>query len=130
MIKDNTGEVLNEVDRQIKKMLGQAALLVERTAKLPGFCPVKTGTARRSIISNWYGSNRARTVNWKANKEKGIKAGSTTIPIMIEKKAIIGSNIEYFPFIEIGTSKMAARSPLRRSLHANMAKIRKIFRAR
>ena len=51
-IKDNTKDILNESDRLISKRLGMACLLVERTTKEKGYCPVKWGTARRSILSN------------------------------------------------------------------------------
>ena len=102
-IKDNTDGVLSEVDRLIKQKLEHAALLVERTAKRPGYCPVKTGTARRSIM-------HVMDVNGKV--------------------VYIGSNIEYFPYIELGTSKMAARSPLRRALHTNKGAIRRTFGGR
>jgi len=103
MIKDNTGGILNEADRLAKQRLKQATLLVERTAKRPGYCPVKTGTARRSITHEIAPDG---------------------------KSAKVGSNVEYFPYIEMGTVKMVARAPLRRALHDNMARIRKIFRAR
>jgi len=103
MIKDNTDEILSEADRLIRQMLKQATLLVERTAKLPGYCPVKTGTARRSITHEIASDG---------------------------KSAKVGSNVEYFPYIEMGTAKMTARAPLRRALHDNMAKIKKIFRAK
>lgn len=100
-IKDNTNAVLNEVDSLIQKKLELSALLVERTAKETGYCPVKTGTARRSITR------------------------------LIEKlRAIIGSNVEYFPYIEMGTKNMSAHAPLRRSLETNMRKIKQIFGAR
>lgn len=65
------------------------------------YCPVDTGAARRSITR------------------------------LIEKRrAIVGSNIEYFPYIEMGTRKMAAHAPLRRSLETNWSKIKRIFGAR
>lgn len=100
-IKDNTNAVLKESDRLIKEKLQFAALLVERTAKETGYCPVDTGTARRSITHK------------------------------IEKRrAIVGSNIEYFPYIEMGTSKMPAFAPLRRSLETNWNKIKRLFGAR
>lgn len=100
-IKDNTNAILNESDRLIKEKLTLSALLVERTAKLPGYCPVDTSTARRSITHE------------------------------IEKRrAVVGSNVEYFPYIEMGTKKMPAHAPLRRSLETNWSKIRQIFGAR
>lgn len=100
MIKDNTDDILNEVDRLIKQKLERASLLVERTAKKPGYCPVKTGTARRSI---------------------------THVISLDGRTAYVGSNVEYFPYIEIGTVKMAAKFPLSRALHSNMQQIKRIF---
>lgn len=100
-IKNNTRAVLNETDRLIKQKLETAALLVERTAKTIGYCPVDTGTARRSITR-----------------------------IIKRRRALIGSNVEYFPFIEIGTRRMVAQAPLRRSLETNWNKIKRIFGAR
>ena len=129
-IKDNTQGVLNEVDRLISKNLRTACLLVERTAKSTGYCPVLTGTSKRSIISNWYGARGSRSISWKADKKKGIKAGETVIDVQSAKQGIIGSNVEYFPYIEMGTSKMAARAPLRRALEVNAGEIRRIFRAK
>lgn len=120
-IKDNTAAFLGEEDRLISKILGQAALLVERTTKQPGYCPVRTGTARRSIISNWYKSGSTRSVP-AGNRE-------TTISSQTDKRAVIGSNIDYFPYIEIGTSRMAARAPLRRALAANKNVISQLFKS-
>lgn len=102
-IKDNTDKVLNETDRLIKQKLGRAALVVERQAKKPGFCPVKTGTARRSI---------------------------THVMDLRGRTAYVGSNIEYFPYIEIGTFKKAARFPLTRALRASRNRIGRIFNAK
>lgn len=108
--KDNTQGVLKEADRLIQAKLTLAALLVERTAKEN--CPrldsrppknpkiPATGTAKRSITHR------------------------------IEKRsAFVGSNIKYFPYIEIGTSFFAAFAPLRKGLITNRSKIKKIFGA-
>jgi len=100
-IKDNTNDVLAEVDRLAKGKLQIAALLVERTAKETGYCPVDTGTARRSITH-------------KVEK----------------RRAVIGSNVDYFPHIEMGTRKMSAHAPLRRSLETNWNKIKRLFGAK
>lgn len=98
-IKDNSAKFRSEYEKKKKEKLTLAALLVERTAKEN--CPVRTGTARRSI-------NR----------------------IIKKTKAIIGSNVVYFKFIELGTSKMAAFAPLRRALETNRQKIKRLFGAR
>lgn len=71
--------------------------MVERDAKI--FCPVKTGTLKRSITHNF----------------------------LDEHTAIVGSNVEYAPFVELGTSKMAARPYLRPALHKNLGAIKRLF---
>ena len=102
-IKDNTKDVRAEADRLIKQKLGIAALLVERTAKLPGYCPRKTGTSARSITHKM------------APDGKSVK---------------VGSNVEYFPYHEMGTKFMPAHASLRRALETNWSKIKRIFGAR
>jgi len=62
-------------------------------------CPVDTGTAKRSITHK-----------------------------VERRKAVIGSNVEYFPYIEMGTKKMSAFAPLRRALEINWDKIKMIFK--
>ena len=126
-IIDNTQDVLSEVDKRISSNLKESSLLVERTAKQ--IVKVKTGTLKRSILSNWYGAKGTRSTSWKANK-KGRKAGKTEIEASVKKEAIIGTNIEYAPYVELGTSKMSARAFLRPAMEANMKEIRRIFRAR
>jgi hypothetical protein len=132
-IKDNTKAILKESDRLIKERLGKACLLVERSAKEE--CPVLTGTARRSILSNWWGAKGMRSVNWAGGnviakgKKVNIKPGKTMIPPQTQKRGVVGSNVEYFPHIERGTAKMTAFAPLRKALHKNMRKIKQIFGA-
>jgi len=64
-------------------------------------CAVDTGTLRRSI-----------------NRQ------------VEEDRALVGSNIVYAPYVELGTRKMAARPYLRPALEANMKEIKKIFGAK
>ena len=102
-IKDNTKAVLAESKRLIKEKLTFAALKVERTAKQPGYCPRKTGTSARSITHEM------------APDGKSIK---------------VGSNVDYFPFHEMGTKFMAAHASLRRALETCMPWIKRLFGAR
>ena len=102
-IKDNSNAVRAEANRLIKAKLKVAATLVERTAKLPGYCPVKTGHARRTI----------------------------THKMMPDGKSVkVGSNVDYFPYIEMGTRFMNAYAPLRRALETNMGRIKRLFGAK
>jgi HK97 gp10 family phage protein len=90
-IEDNTNNVVNEAERRALEILKELTLLTESYAKKE--CPVKTGTLRRSVY------HEIDIVNLIAR---------------------IGSNIEYAPHVELGTSKMAARPFLRLALHRVM----------
>jgi len=99
-IQDNTNKILAEVDRLIRKKLELAALLVEGTAKQPGYCPRRTGTSVRSITHEISPDG---------------------------KTAKVGSNVEYFPYHEMGTVNMVAHASLRRALMFNRKSIRRLF---
>lgn len=102
-IKDNTNAVLAEVKRLKKEKLTLSALKVERTAKQPGYCPRKTGTSARSITHE---------ITPDGNSAK------------------VGSNVEYFPYHEMGTKNMPAHASLRRALETCMPWIKRLFGAR
>jgi len=97
-IRDNTRGVLNEADRRISQKLVTAALMVEATAKQT--VPVLTGALKRSI---------------------------THEPEVPKREVLVGSNLTYAPFVELGTSRMSARPYLRPALEANMPAIRRLF---
>ena len=113
-IKDNTRRVLSEFDSRVISKLTMATLLVERSAK--EFCPrlaerppknpsvPSTGTARRSITH--------------------------VLPFPKGKSyvAIVGSNITYFPYLEMGTVHFVAFAPLRKGLAVNRSKIKSLFK--
>lgn len=100
-MQDNSKAVFEEVKRLTKQKMTQAALIVERKAKQN--CPVKTGTLKRSIT---------HVVN-----EDGTKA-------------VVGSNVEYCPHVELGTSKMSAQPFLRPALESSKSEIRTLFGAK
>lgn len=89
------------VEARIQKAMGEAALLIERRAK--EYAPVDTGTLRASI---------GHVVN---------RMGRDTV------KAVIGSNVEYAPYQEFGTYKMAAQPFLRPALENSRDEIEDIF---
>ena len=45
-----------------------------------------------------------------------------------EEEAIVGTNVEYAPYVEFGTSKMEAQPYLEPSLHNNKKKIEKLLK--
>ncbi len=96
--KDNTEEFFKKVESEVNSNIRTATLLVERDAKL--LCPVDTGTLRRSI----------------------------THKFVSKREAIVGTNVEYAPHVELGTSKMPARSFLRAALAKNMKRIKALLK--
>ena len=96
--KDNTEKFFKEVESEVNSNLRTATLLVERDAKT--LCPVDTGTLKRSI----------------------------THEFVSKREAIVGTNVEYAPYIELGTSRMPARSFLRAALAKNMKRIKALFK--
>jgi HK97 gp10 family phage protein len=57
----------------------------------------------------------------KARPEDGVKPNSG------KNSVVIGTNVEYAPYVELGTSKMAAQPFLNPALEANKGNIKKIF---
>ena len=125
-IKWNGKEFTKKVIKITDNALMKSALLVERTAKKK--CPVKTGSLKRSIISNWSGSKRARSASWPTKEET--KAGKTTLAEPELGTAIIGTNMAYAPFVELGTSKMKSQSFLRAALEENSEKIANFYKGK
>ncbi|KKM92272.1 hypothetical protein LCGC14_1220030 [marine sediment metagenome] len=95
--EDNTKKFFNEVSNTVDTNVKKATLMVERDAKI--LCPVLTGTLKRSI----------------------------THAFPSPHTAIVGSNVEYAPHVELGTSKMSPRSFLRAALAKNMRAIKKLL---
>lgn len=58
--------------------------------------------------------------------DTGNLKGSITHEVK-EKEARVGTNVEYAPFVELGTSKMAAQPYLNPALEMNRSNIKKIF---
>jgi len=59
--------------------------------------------------------------------DTGLLRNSETKQV-IEKKALVGTNIEYAPNVEFGTSKQRAKPYLRPALDNNVRNIKKIFK--
>lgn len=83
-ITDNSDEFLKALPEQIEQALTAIGLTAETYAKQE--CPVDTGRLRNSITN-------------------AVRAD--------EKAVYIGTNVEYAPYIELGTSRMKARPYLR-----------------
>ena len=101
--------------------VSKACFMVEGDAKY--FCPVDTDRLRSSISSNWTGSGMDKgKVDSQAKAEDGV--GRPTK----ELTGVVGTNVDYGPYLELGTSKMKPRPHLRVGLHKNEKKIAKMFK--
>ncbi len=110
--KDNTKEVLDALEKAKIRGLTAIGMEAEGFAKEDPNMPVDTGLARNSITFALAGEE-ANTKEYKADKgkEKGSYSGKAD-----GKKGeavFLGSNVEYFPFIENGSRTINARHILR-----------------
>lgn len=84
VIRDNTGQVVDGIDSAIGAALEEIGLLAEGYAE--GKCPVDTGNLRGSITHE-------------------VDAGGNAV--------YIGTNVDYAPHVELGTSRQKAQPFLR-----------------
>lgn len=92
-----TEECIKEMNAKLVAALGRAGLIVEAGAK--EVCPVRTGNLRASITT-------------EVNEE--------------ERYAMVGTNVEYAPYVELGVGQ-DPQPFLSRSLEENKEKILKEF---
>lgn len=84
----------------MRDAMRDATLLVVRSAKINA--PVDTGRLRASIVP-----------------EVRVMTGTV--------QGIVGSNVVYAPFQELGTKRMKGRFYLRRAIESNLAKIKELL---
>lgn len=113
--KDNTKEVLEALERA--KVRGLRAICGEAV----GFAiddpnmAVDTGLARNSITFALSGEEADKT-SYKADRGDGTGSYSGTAPDDKETAGYIGSNVEYFPYIELGSPTIDARHVLQNAV--------------
>lgn len=96
---DNTNEILNALTLGMQRALNEIGMTAEAYAKQE--CPVDTGRLRNSIT---YQVSNA------------------------EKSVYIGTNVEYAPYVELGTDRQKAHPYLRPAAHNHGEEYRKILR--
>ena len=134
--------MINWRGKKLRKVLEDLAMsrlikagrLVEKIAKQ--IAAVDTGKMRATVTTNWTGGKQFSKVGKLAGKTRltgrsgrvvtsepvtGIKPPTTPFTV------IVGSNAKYAPFIERGTSKMAAQPFLMPALFGAKNAIRKIM---
>ena len=113
-VKDNSGEVEEATARAAKRGLFAIGLVAENHAKTDKIMPVNTGRARNSITFAMAGGE-AHTKSYKTDDGKETHKYSGKMDGEDGEFVAIGSNVEYFPYIEEGGLHMSARHVLRRA---------------
>ena len=116
-LKDNSEEYEYLLIQAIRHGLRAIGMTAETHAKEN--CPVDTGYARNSITHALSGES-AYASSYKANRGKNGKPPRTgkysgTTGKIEDNYVVIGSNVEYFPFIEEGARGREARHTLRKA---------------
>ena len=115
--KDNSEEYESLLTQAIRRGLRAIGMTAETYAK--SSCPVDTGYARNSITYALSGETAAIS-SYKADRGKNGKPPKTgkysgTTGKIEDNYVVIGSNVEYFPFIEEGARGREARHTLRKA---------------
>ena len=115
--KDNSEEYKDLLNQAIRRGLRAIGMTAETYAKET--CPVDTGYAHNSITHALAGESAAIS-SYEADRGKNGKPPRTgkysgTMGDTEDKYVVIGSNVEYFPFIEEGARGREARHTLRKA---------------
>ena len=115
--KDNSKEYKDLLNQAIRRGLRTIGMRAETHAKEN--CPVDTGYARNSITYALSGETAAIS-SYKADRGKNGKPPKTgkysgTMGKIEDNYVAVGSNVEYFPFIEEGARGRQARHVLRKA---------------
>jgi hypothetical protein len=129
MIKfnDHTNEFLSAFDRAKIRGLEAIGLTAERHAKRDKNMPVDTGRARNSITYALAGEE----AHIKAYSGDKGEAGGTYNGVAEGEKGsavYIGSNVEYFPFIELGSRSINARHVLKNAASSHASEYKQIMK--
>lgn len=108
-IKDNTDEVLRELDKAMERALLACGAEAERAAKLnlSKNKSVDTGLLRNSITYALAGKESAIKVYKASAPKEGRPESGEYIGVapgeVGEKAVYVGTNVEYAPYVEFGT---------------------------
>lgn len=119
-IEDNSKKFLKELDDRIPPALEECGLAAERFAKQEITKSVydtperpnyrRTGYLRNSITHALSGEAAAISEYTDDAKEQhGVYSGSAPAAKENEMSVYVGTNVEYAPYVEMGTVKMGAR---------------------
>lgn len=127
--KDHSVECKEEIKSRTLKALTMCGLVVEKFAKQ--LAPADTGLLRNSITWALAGKKPA-TKSYKANKPKNgvIQTGeySGTAPNDDELSVFVGTNVEYSPHVELGTSRQEAQPFLKPAAADSKSELEQCFK--
>ena len=104
----NAGEVLDELKQKIPVALEACGLAAEGYAKR--LCAVDTGLLRNSITYALDGEATAiSTYTDNPGEQHGEYSGSVPSESGKKRAVYLGTNVEYAPYVEMGTSRTAAQ---------------------
>ncbi len=139
-MKSHKDEVLDELDSKIEIALEEIGLEAEKYAKMK--CPVDTGRLRNSI-SHLVSGQGQKTVKYKAMEYYTTKAGKKSK----RRKSVdysyktgnasgdnsnsvyIGTNVEYAPYVEFGTSKQKPQPYLKPAVTDHVDEYKRIVKS-
>jgi HK97 gp10 family phage protein len=112
-IKDNTDEFLSALEKAIENGLTAIGMTAEGHAKrkITDYPAVDTGRYRNSITFAISGE-KPQNSTYKDDSGNTYEY-SGTAPDDKDPAVYIGTNVEYGPFVELGTSKMSPRPSLK-----------------
>ena len=113
---DNTDEILGELDDAINRALEAIGMQVENYAKMELEKPKEHASAPKGkdII--------------RPNVDTGVLVNSITHQVSPQEQAVyVGTNVEYAPYVELGTVRMKARPFLRPAAENHKAEYKAIL---
>lgn len=126
-IEDHTKEAIDAKDEAIERALEIIGGMLERYAKQQ--CPVDTGLLRNSITYCLDGKNPNHK-DYKANSGDGYGAYDGEMPKEPKgsRAVFVGTNVEYAPYQELGTSRIGGKHFLRDSVQNHISQYQKVLK--
>lgn len=121
-ITDNSDEILSRMDSAIEVALEKIGLAAEGYAKR--LCRVVTGRLRNSIT---HATATYPGVGVYEDNEGNVFDDATADGTPEKNTVYIGTNVEYAPYVELGTSRTSARPYLKPAVVDHAAQYKKIF---
>lgn len=126
--QDNTQEYIDALGDQVAVALEECGLAAEGYAKR--LCAVDTGLLRNSITHALDGQPTAISEYWdNPKKQSGSYSGSAPKEPRGIRAVYIGTNVEYAPYVELGTSRTAEQPFLRPAVEDHKSAFQKIIKS-